>query len=370
MEPDLPLEQAKVKLSESVSVDLCIMLDCTGSMGSYIEMSKNKIKDIIDEVKKAYPDSEIRLSIVGYRDFCDSKRFEILPFTPKIETAKTFLTKLRADGGGDTPEDVNGAFQKALFDLKWESSVRLLTHVADAPCHGKEFHSCDDSFPKGNKEDMSWNKIFHKLIELQIDYLFLKISGITDTMFKKFKEIAQNQGLDEKLLNFQQESVQPEAGSKKKTSEKKGGGDIKMSHEEHYAAKIVEKVKDSVDKELKHKFARRLENRTTDNAKLVENIKKNVAEAVKIIDFNSLKEKYGDLSAKIGECILSSNNFIEALADEDCLCLTFNIGRSQAAIVDPTQVVIKGVYPSFLTAGSFFHSTEFALKKNKLAHGG
>lgn len=48
---------------------------------------------------------------------------------------------------------------------------------------------------------------------------------------------------------------------------------MKKAHEgEHYEAKIVEKVKSSVDKE----FAKRLENRTNDNVKLVGKIKTSV----------------------------------------------------------------------------------------------
>ena len=359
---NLTPENAKPMMDESPGVDLSVMLDCTGSMGSYITMCRNKIKEIIAEVKAAYPQSEIRISIVAYRDISDQKRFEVLPFTHSSDEAKQFLDKLKADGGADTPEDVNGAFQKALFVIEWKNPVRLLVHIADAPCHGKKFHNCDDSFPQGHKSDLPWEKIFEKLVELRLDYLFLKIGDITDQMFLLFKEIAQKNGSDTYELSFQQELVSDPG--------KPQNGGKKVGHEEHFAAKICEKVKLCVDKELKKGFKKKLEKRTSENANLVENVKKSIATIVEKYDFEALKKKYGDLSSKIGECILSSNNFIEALADEDCLCLTFDIGRSQAAIVDPSQVIIKDVFPSYLTAGSFFYSTEFALKKNKLAHGG
>lgn len=351
------MESAK-PLEETPNVDLAVMLDCTGSMGSYIQMCQKKIKDIISQVKEAYCKSEIRISIVAYRDFCDKNRFEILSFTSSLNDAKIFLDKLKADGGGDTPEDVNGAFQKALFEIEWKSTVRLLVHIADAPCHGKKFHNCDDSFPDGHPSDFPWEKIFERLVELRIDYLFLKVLDITNKMFNLFSEIAKEKGFDKYGLTFNQESI-----NDKKEIAAHGA-------EDRFAITISEKVKSCVEKELKKCFENRLEKRTLENASLVENTKKSIAEIVQTYDFEALKNKYVDLSAKVGECILSSNNFIEALADEDCLCLTFNIGRSQAAIVDPSQVIIKDVFPSFLTVGSFFYSTEFALKKNKLAHGG
>lgn len=351
-------EPVKAKLitpEENPGVDFCVMLDCTGSMGSYITMAKNKIKDIIQQVKDLYPHSAIRIGIVGYRDFNDQPPFEILPFIEKVDEAKAFLDKLKASGGGDIPEDVNGAFQKALYGLQWVNPVRIIVHVADAPCHGKEFHSTDDHYPNGNIADFPWNQLFKDLVQKRIDYTFLKISNLTDKMFEKFKKIAIANGAEEFEINFTQELATAPNKSNK---------------EEAFAAVISDKIKGSLEKELKKDLKRKLEKRTSENKELVAQTRAYIKDIVSKIDINSLREKYSELAAKVGECILSANNFIDALADEDCLCLTFDIGRSQAAIMDPTQIIIKSVYPSFLTAGSFFFSTEYALKKNKLAHGG
>jgi hypothetical protein len=60
----------------------------------------------------------------------------------------------------------------------------------------------------------------------------------------------------------------------------------------------------------------------------------------------------------------SANNFIEALKDEDCLCLTFDLSRSQAAIMDPSQITIKQVFPTYLTVSSFLFSAQYALKND------
>lgn len=348
---------AKAKL-ETFGIDFCVMIDCTGSMGSYINMSRNKIKDIIKQVKEQYAESQIRVAIVAYRDIKDANRYKVFHFSEDLDKAKKFLDGLQACGGGDIPEDVNGGFQKVLYELKWQSPIRTLVHVADAPCHGKTFHNCDDDYPNGHKNDKPWNQIFKDLVEERIDYMFLKISSSTDKMFTLFKEMAIKNGAEEFDVSFTQDSV---------NSSTTGNG---KATEEGFAAVISEKIKVSVEKELKKGLKNRLAKRTEENAELVSKIKESVKEMASKIDFNAMREKYKDLAAKVGECILSSNNFIDALADEDCLCLTFNIGRSQAAIADPTQILIKDVYPSFITVGSFFFSTEYALKKNKLAHGG
>lgn len=361
-----PFEKVKLIPDDTPAVDLCFMLDCTGSMSAYITMSCNKIKDIIGQIKEIYPKSEVRIGIVAYRDIGDRNRFEVLSFIDSADTAKGFLDKLRADGGGDTPEDINGAFQKTLFAMDWKNPVRLVVHIADAPCHGTDFHSCDDSYPKGHKDDMPWDQIFKELVEKRLDYLFLKISTITDKMFEKFKAFADKHGAAEFELSFQQEL----ANESKTLSGEGAAGKPKAKAEDHFAATIAETVKSSLHKEMKKGLQNKLNKRIEENANLVNNIKKSVSETVEKIDIEDMRKKYEELAAKVGDCILSSNNFIDAIADEDCLCLTFDIGRSQAAVIDPTQIIIKNVYPSFLTAGSFFFSTEFALKKNKLAHGG
>ena len=356
-----PVKVKSITPEENPGVDFCVMLDCTGSMGSYINMSRNKIKDIIKEVKAAYAQSEVRIAVVAYRDIGDKPGNELFAFNADAEKAKQFLDKQGPSGGGDTPEDINGAFQLALYKLDWQNPVRLIVHVADAPCHGKEFHSCDDSYPKGAPGDKPWNQLFKDLVEKRIDYTFLKISNITDIMFNKFKKLALDNGADEFELNITQDSVSGGGG---------GAGGKSKGGEEGFAAVISDKIKGAVEKELKKGLKKKLDKRTEENAELVTKIRASITEIVSKMDFNALKEKYGTLAAKVGECILSANNFIDALADEDCLCLTFDIGRSQAAIMDPTQIIIKNVYPSLLTAGSFFYSTEYALKKNKLAHGG
>ena len=53
------------------TLDLCLILDCTASMGAWIQRSKETLKDIIDKVKADNPDLRVRVAFVGYRDFGD-----------------------------------------------------------------------------------------------------------------------------------------------------------------------------------------------------------------------------------------------------------------------------------------------------------
>jgi len=109
---------------------------------------------IVEYVQKEHEGSKIRVSFVGYRDHCDKKtRFSIIDFTENLEEVKIFISKTEASGGGDTPEDIAGAFKNALA-MKWESKARYAVLVSDAPCHGKKYHSVDDSYPNGDPDGL------------------------------------------------------------------------------------------------------------------------------------------------------------------------------------------------------------------------
>lgn len=132
------------------SLDMMFIIDCTGSMGSWINTCKQEIKAIIDCVRNQHFNIKIRISIVAYRDHCDGEDIsEVFSFSDDIAACQKFLTKLIASGGGDLPEDVAGAFENALKQ-KWEAKSKYAIFIADAPCHGKKYHDCGDDHPQGD----------------------------------------------------------------------------------------------------------------------------------------------------------------------------------------------------------------------------
>ena len=61
------------------------MLDCTGSMAGFINEAKTKIRSFVTSIGQIYPDIQLRIAFVGYRDHCDHQnRHAILQFTPSI----------------------------------------------------------------------------------------------------------------------------------------------------------------------------------------------------------------------------------------------------------------------------------------------
>lgn len=149
-------------------VDLLIGIDCTGSMGAYI----NKAREVAGNVvRRMHQEGGVRarVAIAGYRDYCDVGVYEPgnplrnrhagsaptgvswltkhLDFTEDVERVNSFLAEqLKAGGGGDTPEAVEEVLRLATT-LSWSDggpqmiekpSTKLFVIITDARPHGLE----------------------------------------------------------------------------------------------------------------------------------------------------------------------------------------------------------------------------------------
>ncbi len=137
-------------IRKAETVDLAFVLDCTGSMNAYIEATKKSMQEIVRRVKGTNPNLKIRVAVVAYRDLADGAlHFEELGFTDSVTEFEKFVSALTATGGGDAPEDMAGAIQRAN-SLSWQQVSRVTFVISDAPCHGNNFHSLgDDQYPNG-----------------------------------------------------------------------------------------------------------------------------------------------------------------------------------------------------------------------------
>jgi Mg-chelatase subunit ChlD len=119
-------------------IEVCFVLDTTGSMGGLIEGAKQKIWSIANEMISAKPTPEIRLGLVAYRDRGDQYITKLFDLTNDIDAVYANLQKLRADGGGDTPESVNQALNEAVTKLSWSQDrkvLKIIFLVGDSPPH-------------------------------------------------------------------------------------------------------------------------------------------------------------------------------------------------------------------------------------------
>src|SRR5207253_11223020 len=59
---------AAEKSNKKPRIEVCFVLDTTGSMGGLIDGAKQKIWSIANEMVSAKPTPELKLGLIGYRD--------------------------------------------------------------------------------------------------------------------------------------------------------------------------------------------------------------------------------------------------------------------------------------------------------------
>src|ERR1043166_6230302 len=127
-------------------IEVCFVLDTTGSMGGLIEGAKQKIWSIANEMISAQPTPELKLGLIGYRDRGDEYIVKSFSLTDDIDAIYGRLRELQAGGGGDAPESVNEALAEAIHKMSWSSDkkvLKIIFLVGDAPPHM--------DYPKGPK---------------------------------------------------------------------------------------------------------------------------------------------------------------------------------------------------------------------------
>jgi hypothetical protein len=117
-------------------VDVLFILDTTGSMGEEIERLRATIEIINANIASLKPKPALRFGMVLYRDVEDDYVTKVVPFTSDLDEFQKALDEVDAAGGGDTPEDLQSALDKAIRGMKWNSGgIRLGFIVTDAPPH-------------------------------------------------------------------------------------------------------------------------------------------------------------------------------------------------------------------------------------------
>jgi hypothetical protein len=141
----------EAKIIKAASLDVVFVMDCSGSMKDYMENTKNNIIEFVTNITSLHPNVSLRLAFIGYRDhYNKEERLAVLRFTTSVTEFKSFVTNQKAIGNYDDAEDVLGGLHVAR-GLDWESETKILYHIADAPCHGREFHDSrlTDDYPDG-----------------------------------------------------------------------------------------------------------------------------------------------------------------------------------------------------------------------------
>lgn len=101
---------------------VCFVIDTTGSMADDIEEARSVVYEIIDS-KKGTQDEPSEYILVPFND----PKFGPIIRTTDPDKMKTEISKLRANGGGDTPEMCLSGLQLALTGAPGSSHIYVFT---------------------------------------------------------------------------------------------------------------------------------------------------------------------------------------------------------------------------------------------------
>ena len=119
-------------------IEVCFVLDTTGSMGGLIEGAKQKIWSIANDLMNAKPAPDLKMGLIGYRDRGDDYIVKAFDITDDIDSIYGHLKDFQAAGGGDEPESVNEALAAAVNKMPWSKDkdvLKIVFLVGDAPPH-------------------------------------------------------------------------------------------------------------------------------------------------------------------------------------------------------------------------------------------
>ncbi len=160
-------------------IEVCFVLDTTGSMGGLIAGAKAKIWSMANDIISAKPTPEVRFALIAYRDRGDDYVTKITPLTDDLDAVYAQLNTFQAAGGGDTPESVGRALDESVKKIEWTKDkgvLKIIYLVGDAPPH---FYT----------DEPDWKKVCAEAVKGDLIINTVQCGGDAETT-RVWKEIA------------------------------------------------------------------------------------------------------------------------------------------------------------------------------------
>ena len=156
-------------------VDIVMVMDATGSMGGLLDIVKKNAMNFYDDLMKVMNSkgkhiSELRVRVIAFRDYAeyqneirDGKKLnepmllsQFFSLPTQSEEFKRIVSGIKAEGGGDRPEDGLEALAYAIKS-EWNLSSQKHRHVivvwSDDATHELGFGRSADCYPKKMPND-------------------------------------------------------------------------------------------------------------------------------------------------------------------------------------------------------------------------
>ena len=194
----------------SLNIDVCYLVDTTGSMSGTINKVKQYCVQISDILNSEMPENEFRFGAVFYADPIDapSDYNRYIQLTSQINDFKDYVDTIQLLDGGDEPEDWAGGYELCT-KMNWENGIRIVIHIADAPAHSILYNNGGD----GN--DYSYqgtrlDNLIKQCAKMNLNIVAFKIGSSPDLSFSRIKNIYNENGKTNfKITDFDQNKTDP-----------------------------------------------------------------------------------------------------------------------------------------------------------------
>ena len=126
-----------IKVDASAGLDVCFLVDTTGSMGDDIDNAKENMNVILEGLSTKCED--FRVALIDYRDFADRAEYYDYPamlrldFSQDVDEITAAIYGLDLGNGGDDNETVySGLMEAAALDWRPEAQ-KVIIVLGDAP---------------------------------------------------------------------------------------------------------------------------------------------------------------------------------------------------------------------------------------------
>lgn len=196
------IQLKSVNRAQNLTLDLLFILDTTGSMGDEIQQLKDLLYSIHMRIKNHFDFLPVRFGLILYRDRGDRYVVKMYNFTESVEIFQRQLDAVTCEGGGDKPEDVQAALQKAVREMNWSNeAVKLSFLLADAPPHlnYRQNYTYLRASLEAAQKGIKLYTIGASGLNIPGEYIFRQISALTysEFIFLTYGETGESEGTDE-----------------------------------------------------------------------------------------------------------------------------------------------------------------------------
>ena len=188
--------ETTTNLSATMKLDICYVIDGTGSMWPYIHQAKDWIvritKDIAIKMSSADRSGDIQVACVIYRSSCcrppPYDRLDIFDFMPANELGRQ-ISSVQTGGGCGSAADVIGGLRCALQRNWRTNSKKILIEMGDECPHGSYWNKCTSKHDRTDSQIEIDKAVVREIRNKEIKFMFSTVvPGVRDLLKKGLRD--------------------------------------------------------------------------------------------------------------------------------------------------------------------------------------